>query len=80
MKNIEITGCHDCPFYQNDSDEGESCYHGINLDNYRSKDVFLSAMDGGMYYTDMPAKCPLLADSFTISMTDKMKELYLKSK
>ncbi len=67
----KVGGCHDCPFFTDDSDNGTSCYHGIKLNTNKREDYITIKI--GCVVTTLPKKCPLLTNTFTIKMDDVLK-------
>jgi hypothetical protein len=69
LEKMVVTSCCDCPFYTNDSDNGESCYQGEDLSWRAGKDSTITFRHTGIV-TTLPKKCPLFTTTFTIELSD----------
>lgn len=69
MKEIIVTGCANCPFFQHDSDEGSICNHPSNGE-VGVKDVSFGHRSG---YYHTPDMCPLKQVDITVKAADSLK-------
>lgn len=69
MKEVIVTGCGDCPFFHQDSDEGSICNHPSNGD-VGTKDVDFGYISG---YNKTPDMCPLRTTPVIVKPSERLK-------
>lgn len=61
MLNIEIINCYDCPFRNNDFEQGSNCNLNYDITDYEMP---------GYEESFIPEKCPLRKNNINIKLKD----------